>query len=104
MQFNFVVSSNESAVHLWQSLGFEVVGRLPGAFRHPRLGLVDALVMFPEAVSEARAACVVCSAPVRLLGQAALSDARDGAPRAHWPAAVALRSPLVKRPLLPSRN
>jgi ribosomal protein S18 acetylase RimI-like enzyme len=45
MQFNFVVSSNESAVHLWQSLGFEVVGRLPGAFRHPRLGFVDALVM-----------------------------------------------------------
>ena len=46
MQFNFVVSSNGSAVHLWQSLGFEVVGRLPGAFRHPRLGIVDALVMF----------------------------------------------------------
>ena len=46
MQFNFVVSSNESAVHLWQSLGFETVGRLPGGFRHPRLGLVDALVMF----------------------------------------------------------
>jgi ribosomal protein S18 acetylase RimI-like enzyme len=45
MQFNFVVSSNDSAVHLWQSLGFEVVGRLPGAFRHPRLGVVDALVM-----------------------------------------------------------
>ena len=46
MQFNFVVSSNESAVHLWQSLGFETVGRLPGAFRHPRLGPVDCLVMF----------------------------------------------------------
>ena len=46
MQFNFVVSSNESAVHLWESLGFEIVGRLPGAFRHPRLGFVDALVMF----------------------------------------------------------
>jgi ribosomal protein S18 acetylase RimI-like enzyme len=46
MQFNFVVASNESAVHLWQSLGFEVVGRLPGAFQHPRLGPVDALVMF----------------------------------------------------------
>lgn len=45
MQFNFVVSSNEAAVHLWQSLGFEIVGRLPGAFRHPRLGLVDALIM-----------------------------------------------------------
>lgn len=46
MQFNFVVSSNKGAVHLWQSLGFEVVGRLPGAFRHPQLGPVDALVMF----------------------------------------------------------
>ena len=46
MQFNFVVSSNEGAVHLWQSLGFETVGRLPGGFRHPRLGPVDALIMF----------------------------------------------------------
>lgn len=46
MQFNFVVSSNERAVRLWQSLGFEIVGRLPEAFRHPREGYVDALVMF----------------------------------------------------------
>src|SRR5271165_3858347 len=33
MQFNFVVSTNERAVRLWQSLGFEIVGRLPLAFR-----------------------------------------------------------------------
>ncbi len=46
MQFNFVVSSNTRAVGLWQSLGFDVVGRLPGAFEHPLLGEVDALVMF----------------------------------------------------------
>jgi ribosomal protein S18 acetylase RimI-like enzyme len=46
MQFNFVVSTNERAVRLWQRLGFEIVGRLPGAFRHPALGFVDALVMF----------------------------------------------------------
>jgi len=46
MQFNFVVSSNERAVKLWQGLGFDTVGRLPGAFLHPRLGYVDALVMF----------------------------------------------------------
>jgi ribosomal protein S18 acetylase RimI-like enzyme len=46
MQFNFVVSSNERAVRLWTSLGFETVGRLPEAFRHPQLGFVDALVMF----------------------------------------------------------
>ncbi len=46
MQFNFVVSTNERAVRLWQSLGFETVGRLPRAFEHPRHGFVDALVMF----------------------------------------------------------
>ena len=46
MQFNFVVASNARAVGLWQSLGFDVVGRLPGAFDHPALGFVDALVMF----------------------------------------------------------
>jgi ribosomal protein S18 acetylase RimI-like enzyme len=46
MQFNFVVSTNERAVALWQRLGFEVVGRLPGAYKHPRLGFVDALVMY----------------------------------------------------------
>ncbi|GAB0112825.1 N-acetyltransferase family protein [Acidisoma sp. C75] len=46
MQFNFVVSSNAAAVHLWQSLGFETLGRLPGAFAHPVEGFVDALIMF----------------------------------------------------------
>ncbi|WP_380877997.1 acetyltransferase [Sphingomonas sp. DBB INV C78] len=46
MQFNFVVSTNERAVRLWQSLGFEIVGRLPGAFRHPTHDYVDAMVMF----------------------------------------------------------
>ena len=46
MQFNFVVSTNERAVGLWKSLGFEVVGRLPLAFCHPTQGYVDALVMF----------------------------------------------------------
>jgi len=46
MQFNFVVSTNERAVKLWQSLGFGISGRLPAAFLHPTLGYVDALVMF----------------------------------------------------------
>ena len=45
MQFNFVVATNDPAVALWKSLGFDVVGRLPGAFRHPQHGPVDALVM-----------------------------------------------------------
>ena len=46
MQFNFVVSTNERAVALWHSFGFEIVGRLPGAFHHPAAGFVDALVMY----------------------------------------------------------
>lgn len=46
MQFNFVVSTNERAIRLWKSCGFSTVGRLPLAFNHPRLGFVDALVMY----------------------------------------------------------
>lgn len=46
MQFNFVVSTNERAISLWQRMGFESVGRLPSAFHHPKIGYVDALVMF----------------------------------------------------------
>jgi L-amino acid N-acyltransferase YncA len=46
MQFNFVVSTNESAIHLWEQLGFKIVGTLPGAFRHPEKGYVDVYVMF----------------------------------------------------------
>lgn len=46
MQFNFVVSTNVRAIRLWESLGFAIVGRLPGAFRHPDHGYVDALVMY----------------------------------------------------------
>ena len=45
MRFNFVVATNERAVRLWQSLGFEILERLPRAFPHPTLGAVDALVM-----------------------------------------------------------
>lgn len=46
MQFNYVVSTNEPAVALWRKLGFSIVGTLPKAYRHERLGYVDALVMY----------------------------------------------------------
>ncbi len=46
MQFNFVVSTNESAIRLWQQLGFKIAGTLPGAFRHPEKGYVDVYIMF----------------------------------------------------------
>jgi len=45
MQYNFVVATNIGALALWEKLGFQVVGRLPQAFRHPQQGLVDALVL-----------------------------------------------------------
>jgi L-amino acid N-acyltransferase YncA len=48
MQFNFVISTNERAVRLWQTFGFEIVGRLPKAFLHPTLGYVDAYVMYRD--------------------------------------------------------
>jgi L-amino acid N-acyltransferase YncA len=46
MQFNFVVSTNTPAIHLWQQLGFDIVGTLPEAFRHPEKGFVDVYVMY----------------------------------------------------------
>jgi L-amino acid N-acyltransferase YncA len=46
MQFNYVVSTNTAAVMLWKKLGFSIVGTLPKAFRHKRLGYVDAYVMY----------------------------------------------------------
>jgi ribosomal protein S18 acetylase RimI-like enzyme len=48
MQYNMVVSTNERAVRLWQHLGFSIVGRLPGAFNHQRLGFVDGIVMYKQ--------------------------------------------------------
>jgi ribosomal protein S18 acetylase RimI-like enzyme len=46
MQFNLVVSTNARAVRLWESFGFEIVGKLPDAFEHPSRGFVDAYVMY----------------------------------------------------------
>jgi len=46
IQFNAVVETNESAVRLWQKLGFEIVGTVPGAFRSPTRGYVGLHVMY----------------------------------------------------------
>lgn len=45
VQFNAVVESNTVAVDLWRSLGFAVVGTVPGAFRLPSGELVGLHVM-----------------------------------------------------------
>ena len=46
IQFNAVVETNIAAVRLWQSLGFEVLATVPGAFNHPNHGYVGLHVMF----------------------------------------------------------
>lgn len=45
VQFNAVVETNTVAVRLWQSLGFAVVGTVPGAFDSRAHGLVGLHVM-----------------------------------------------------------
>ena len=46
MQFNFVVESNAAALKIWHKAGFAEVGRLPNAFRHPKRGPTDALILY----------------------------------------------------------
>ena len=46
IQFNFVVSTNNAAVKLWKSVGFEIIGIVPKGFKHRTLGYVDAYIMF----------------------------------------------------------
>ena len=48
MQFNAVVSTNTRAVALWERFGFRIVGTVPKAFRHLRLGYVDLYIMYRE--------------------------------------------------------
>jgi len=48
MQFNFVVSTNTTAVKLWQKLDFRIIGTIPKGFNHRQLGYVDAYIMFQE--------------------------------------------------------
>jgi len=46
MQFNIVIKSNHAAVHLWQKLGFGIIGEIPDAFRHPTNGMTNAYIMY----------------------------------------------------------
>ena len=45
IQFNFVVSTNLVAIQLWLKLGFKIVGTVPKAFNHQKLGFVDIYIM-----------------------------------------------------------
>ena len=51
MQFNAVVSTNERAIALWESLGFTIVGTVPAAYRHATEGFVSIHIMYREPVA-----------------------------------------------------
>jgi ribosomal protein S18 acetylase RimI-like enzyme len=55
MQYNLVVSTNLGAIRVWKSHGFDVIGTIPQAFRHPQHGYVDAFIMYKQ-LAENRAA------------------------------------------------
>ena len=46
MQFNIVIKSNTRAVHLWQNLGFKIIGEIPDAFNHKENGMTNAYIMY----------------------------------------------------------
>lgn len=48
MQFNMVVKTNVNTVRLWKKLGFKIIGEIPGAFDHPKEGLINSCIMWRE--------------------------------------------------------
>lgn len=66
IQFNAVVETNTAAVHLWQSLGFAIVGTVPEAFDEPTAGLVGLHIMFLRLRPGASGAAPVANSDVGL--------------------------------------
>jgi len=48
MQYNLVVSTNEMAISIWKSFGFEIIGTIPGGFYHVDKGFIDAYIFFKD--------------------------------------------------------
>ena len=48
MQYNLVVSTNSSAIAVWKSFGFKIIGTVPGGFYHVEKGYVDAYIFFKD--------------------------------------------------------
>jgi ribosomal protein S18 acetylase RimI-like enzyme len=46
MQFNIVIASNTAAVALWKKIGFDIIGEIPEAFNHKKLGITNAYIMY----------------------------------------------------------
>ena len=48
MQFNAVAASNTTATAIYEKLGFEIIGTVPGAFAHPRKGRIGLHIMYRD--------------------------------------------------------
>lgn len=48
MQFNAVVATNTIAIELWQKLGYDIIGTIPKAYNHRKLGFVDSFIMYKQ--------------------------------------------------------
>ncbi|WP_276500375.1 GNAT family N-acetyltransferase [Terrimonas pollutisoli] len=48
MQFNLVVKSNDAAIQLWKTIGFQIIGEIPEAFDHIEKGLTNAYIMYQK--------------------------------------------------------
>lgn len=46
VMFNLVFETNSTSLKLWQSLGFEIIGRIPQAVKLSQGRVVDALMMY----------------------------------------------------------
>ena len=46
IQFNAVVADNYSAIHIYQSLGFQLIGSVPDGFRSKDGSFRDLLIMY----------------------------------------------------------
>jgi ribosomal protein S18 acetylase RimI-like enzyme len=44
VMFNLVFETNIPSITLWQSLGFEIIGRIPQAVKLVRQQVIDALI------------------------------------------------------------
>lgn len=51
MQYNAVVADNKAAMHIYQQLGFAIIGTVPGGFRLKNGSYTDMRVMYYQIVS-----------------------------------------------------
>ena len=52
IQFNNVVATNSASLAIWRKLGFVEIGKIPDAFQHKDVGLVDTYIFYKRLADE----------------------------------------------------